>query len=79
MNIEKQRIPIAKCPNKECGCAILYSRNGKDKLKVTLRAAESDYKGPTILCARCKTMIRIILHSKEIVKYTPIANTSPNK
>ena len=65
MNIDKkQRIPIARCPNKNCGCTIVYSSNGKDKLKLTLATAENDYLGPTILCARCKTMIRIVEYSK---------------
>jgi hypothetical protein len=72
LNNERQRrIPIARCPNKNCGCAIVYSHNGKDKLKIALMPAENDYEGFTILCARCKTMIKIITPQDPVESQMP--------
>ena len=59
INKKYKRIPIVRCPNPECNCTILYSQNGKDKNKISVSIADTDYQGPTILCARCKTMLKI--------------------
>ena len=39
----KNKIPIARCPN--CGRTVLYSDDPRDKLTVTVRAADESYHG----------------------------------
>ena len=65
-NSQNRRIPIARCPNPECRCTILYSNNAKEKNMVEVSIAEPGYQGPTILCAKCKTMLKF--SKKERIK-----------
>ena len=55
---EIKRIPIARCPN--CGRTVLYSDDPRDKLTVTVRAADESYHGKAMLCGKCKTMLAVI-------------------
>ena len=54
----KNKIPIARCPN--CGRTVLYSDDPRDKLTVTVRAADESYHGKAMLCGKCKTMLAVI-------------------
>lgn len=56
----QKRFPIARCANPSCGCTILYGSDPKEKINVTVRIADENYQGPTILCAKCKTMLAVI-------------------
>ena len=51
----RRSYPIAHCPN--CRRAILYSDDPRDKRDVTVRVAEEDHHGKTVLCAKCKKML----------------------
>ena len=66
----QNKIPIAHCP--KCGRTILYSDNPRDKLTVTVRAADESYHGKTMLCAKCKTMLAVIEKPKEARGYVAI-------
>ncbi|MBP5230255.1 MAG: hypothetical protein ILO68_00855 [Clostridia bacterium] len=52
-----KRYPIAFCPN--CRRTILYSADPKEKRSVTVVPASETYRGKTILCAKCKTMLAL--------------------
>ena len=60
MNKNIKRIPVARCPNVGCQRTLLYSDDPKDKLRITTRVAEDGYKGKSMFCSRCKTMVAII-------------------
>ena len=53
------RTPIAKCP--KCKHSIMYSFNPKSKKSVIVRIADDNYKGNTILCSKCKSMLSVIV------------------
>ena len=71
---EIKRIPIARCPN--CGRTVLYSDDPRDKLNVTVRAADESYHGKAMLCPRCKTMLAVIEKPKVARGYVAIPVTS---
>ena len=56
----QDKIPIAKCANPACGRAILYIKNPREKLNVSVRIAEPSYTGPTYRSAHCNTMLVVI-------------------
>jgi uncharacterized protein with PIN domain len=59
MHTEKNtRIPIARCPS--CRHSLLYARDPRKKKDITVRIAEPDFDGKTMLCAKCKTMLAVI-------------------
>ena len=68
----QDKIPIAKCANPECGRTILYSKNPREKLNVTVRIAEPGYTGPTYRCAHCNTMLVVIEKPKVAAGYVAI-------
>ena len=68
----QDKIPIAKCANPECGRTILYSKNPREKLNVTVRIAEPGYTGPTYRCAHCNTMLVVIEKPKVATGYVAI-------
>ena len=72
MNKDIKRIPIARCPNADCRRTLLYSDDPKDKLRITTRIAEDGYKGTSIFCSRCKTMVAIIEKPKVAQGYIEI-------
>ena len=55
-----KRIPIARCPNPQCGRTLLFSSNPADRLCITTEVADGDYRGRTMICSRCKTVVAII-------------------
>ena len=65
----KNKIPIARCPN--CGRTVL-----RDKLTVTVRAADESYHGKAMLCGKCKTMLAVIEKPKVARGYVAIPVTS---
>jgi hypothetical protein len=72
MNKNIKRIPVARCPNAECQRTLLYSDDPKDKLRITTRVAEDGYKGKSMFCSRCKTMVAIIEKPKIASGFVPI-------
>ena len=72
----RDKYPIAHCPN--CRRTILYSDNPKDKLNVTVRTAEPDYHGTTVLCAKCKTMLAVIEKPKVAQGFVAVPIISQN-
>ena len=72
MNKDIKRIPIARCPNQDCRRTLLYSDDPKDKLRITTRIAADGYKGKSMFCSRCKTMVAIIEKPKVAKGYVAI-------
>ena len=72
MNKNIKRIPVARCPNAECQRTLLYSDDPKDKLRLTTRVAEEGYKGKSMFCSRCKTIVAIIEKPKVAKGYVAI-------
>jgi hypothetical protein len=70
-----RKIPVGFCPT--CNRPIIYSSNGKDKNAIIVSRADDDYIGRTYLCAKCKTMVRIIEKTKATFEYEsmPIIGT----
>lgn len=54
---QKRRYPIGWCPN--CKHTVIYSNNPRDKSCVSIRLADENYSGKTILCSKCKSMVYI--------------------
>ena len=55
-----KRIPIARCPNSDCGRTLLFSSDPKDKFNITTKVVTDDYKGKNMICSKCKTLVAII-------------------
>ena len=55
-----KRIPIARCPNPNCGRTLMYSGDPKDKHTVMLSIAGDGYRGKTMMCPKCKTVLKVI-------------------
>ena len=72
MNNEIKRIPIARCPVPDCGRTLICSGDPKDKHTVILRVAEDGYQGKTILCPKCKTVLKVIEKPKVAVGYVAV-------
>ncbi len=67
-----KRIPIARCPNTDCGRTLLFSNDPQDKRYITTRIADESYQGKTMMCSRCKTIIAIIEKPKVAHGYVAI-------
>ena len=67
-----------KCANPECGRTILYSKNPREKLNVTVRIAEPGYTGPTYRCAHCNTMLVVIEKPKVAAGYVALPIIAAN-
>ena len=67
-----KRIPIARCPNADCGRTLLFSNDPQDKRYITTRIADESYQGKTMMCPRCKTIIAIIEKPKVAHGYVAI-------
>ena len=76
MNNEIKRIPIARCPVPGCGRTLRCSGDPKDKHTVILRVAEDGYRGKTMMCPKCKTVLKVIEKPKVAFGYVavPILN-----
>ena len=74
----QDKIPIAKCANPECERTILYSKNPREKLNVTVRMAEPNYTGPTFMCPRCKKMLVVIEKPKVATGYVALPIIAAN-
>ena len=59
MSDKSKRIPIARCPVPGCGRTLMCSGDPKDKHTVILRVAEDGYQGKTIMCPKCKTVLKV--------------------
>ena len=55
---DKYKIPVGFCP--KCEARIAYSDDGADKNHVRVECVDENYKGVTIMCHRCKSMLRVI-------------------
>lgn len=60
VNGKVKRIPIARCPNSDCGRTLLFSSDPKDKFNITTKVVTEEYKGKNMICSRCKTLVAII-------------------
>ena len=60
LETKTKRIPIARCPNSDCGRTLLFSSDPKDKYNITTKIVTDDYKGKNMICSRCKTLVAII-------------------
>lgn len=71
-----KRIPIARCPVLDCGRTLLYSGNPKDKNTVILSVANDGYNGKTMMCPKCKTVLKVVEKQKVAAGYIslPIIN-----
>ncbi len=72
MNKKIKRIPIARCPNLDCGRTLLYSDDPKDKYRIITKVAEDDYRGKVMLCSKCKTLVAITEKPKVAAGYVAI-------
>ena len=71
MSNEIKRIPIARClPG--CGRTLMCSGDPKDKHTVILRVAEDGYRGKTMMCPKCKTVLKVIEKPKVAFGYVAI-------
>lgn len=64
-----RRIPIARCPLPACGRTLIYSGNPKDKHTISLSIADENYHGKTMICPKCKTVLRVIEKPKVAAGY----------
>ncbi|MBQ8388168.1 MAG: hypothetical protein IJX46_04525 [Clostridia bacterium] len=60
MEKKPKRIPIARCPNPDCGRTLLFSGDPRDRLFIETRVADESYRGKSMICSRCKTAVAII-------------------
>ena len=72
MSDKSKRIPIARCPVPGCGRTLMYSGDPKDKHTVILRVAEDGYRGKTMMCPKCKTILKVIEKPKVAYGYVAI-------
>ena len=75
MNNKIKRIPIARCPVPDCGRTLMYSGDPKDKHTVTLSIANDGYQGKTMMCPKCKTVLKVIEKPKVAAGYVAIPIT----
>ena len=64
-----KRIPIARCPVPYCGRTLMYSGDPKDKHTVILSVANEGYQGKTMMCPKCKTVLKVIENPKVAAGY----------
>ena len=64
-----KRIPIARCPNPNCGRTLMYSGDPKDKHTIMLSIANDGYLGKTMMCPKCKTVLKVIEKPKVAAGY----------
>ena len=69
MNEKTKRIPIARCPVPDCGRTLIYSGDPKDKHTVTLSIADDGYQGKTMMCPKCKTVLKVVEKPKVAAGY----------
>jgi len=55
---ENYKIPVGFCP--KCTARIVYSDDGSDKNNIQVICVDENYKGVSIMCHRCKSMLRVI-------------------
>ena len=72
MDNKIKRIHIARCPVPDCGRTLMYSGDPKDKHTVTLSIANDGYQGKTMMCPKCKTVLKVIEKPKTACGYVAI-------
>ena len=72
MGNEIKRIPIARCPVPGCGRTLICSGDPNDKYTVILRVVDDEYRGKTIMCPKCKTVLKVIEKPKVAYGYVAI-------
>ena len=72
MKYTKRRIPVGDCPN--CGRPVVFSLNGADKKYISVICVDEDYEGPTQMCAKCKTMVAVIVNRQFAIPVLGMAN-----
>jgi len=70
--------PIARCPNEQCRCVVLYSTDPKEKSNVIVKVDKSGSTGLLQMCPRCKTLYSIYEKPKVAKGYValPIINAN---
>ena len=66
---ENYKIPVGFCP--KCEARIVYSDDGTDKNNVQVVCVDENYKGVSIMCHRCKSMLRVIEKSSPVTLQFP--------
>ena len=68
---------LVHCPVPGCERTLICSGDPKDKHTVILRVAEDGYRGKTIMCPKCKTVLKVIDKPKVAYGYVavPIIST----
>ena len=61
---DNYKIPVGFCP--KCNAHIVYSDDGTDKNNIEVVCVDSNYKGKTIMCRRCKSML-IVREKRTII------------
>jgi len=72
LNNETKRIPIARCPVPGCGRTLMCSGDPKDKHTIILSVADDGYRGKTMMCSKCKTVLKVIEKPKVAFGYVAI-------
>ena len=67
-----KRIPIARCPVPGCGRTLMCSGDPKDKHTVILSVADDGYRGKTMMCPKCKTILKVIEKPKVAFGYVAV-------
>ena len=69
MDKNTKRIPIARCPVPDCGRTLMYSGDPKDKHTVMLSIAKDGFQCKTMMCPKCKTVMKVIEKPKVAAGY----------
>ena len=64
------KIAVGFCP--KCEARIAYSDDGSDKNNVQVVCVDENYKGVTIMCHRCKSMLRVIENQPPLGLLIPV-------
>ena len=67
---DKYKIPVGFCP--KCEARIAYSDYGSDKNHVRVECVDENYKGVTIMCHKCKSMLRVIEIQPSVCLQIPV-------
>ena len=65
-----RRIPIAWCPI--CKHTVVYSDNPRGKKDIYIFPIYEGYRGKSLLCSKCKTMLAVIDKAAVPLGYTVI-------
>ena len=67
---DNYKIPVGFCP--KCDARIAYSDDGRDKNNIQVICVDENYKGVSIMCHRCKTMLRVVENPSPVSLQFPV-------